>query len=38
MQDVIRILRYNVGTDKKSFVKFKEEFDAVIFNATIDKE
>lgn len=33
--DVIRMLRYNTGTDKKAFVKFKDMFDAVIFNATI---
>ncbi len=33
--DVIRMLRYNTGTDKKAFVAFKEAFDAVIFNATI---
>ena len=35
MDDVIRMLRYNTGTDKKAFVKFKNDFDAVIFNATI---
>ncbi len=33
--DVIRMLRYNTGNDKKAFVKFKDNFDAVIFNATI---
>lgn len=33
--DIIRMLRYNTGTDKKAFVAFKESFDAVIFNATI---
>ena len=33
--DVIRMLRYNTGTDKKAFVNFKNDFDAVIFNATI---
>lgn len=33
--DVIKMLRYNTGTDKKIFVAFKEKFDAVIFNATI---
>ena len=33
--DVIKMLRYNTGTDKKAFVKFKNDFDAVIFNATI---
>ena len=35
MSDNIKILRYNTGTDKKVFVEFKEQFDAVIFNATI---
>lgn len=35
MQEVIKLLRYNTGTDKKVFVKYKEKFDAVIFNATI---
>lgn len=35
MSENIRILRYNTGTDKKAFVEFKEQFDAVIFNATI---
>lgn len=37
MDDVIRMLRYNTGMDKKAFVKFKNDFDAVIviFNATI---
>ncbi|QAT50236.1 hypothetical protein EQM14_10930 [Caproiciproducens sp. NJN-50] len=35
MNSPLRILRYNTGTDKKAFVKFKNEFDAVIFNATI---
>lgn len=33
--DIIRMLRYNTGTDKKAFVAFKKSFDAVIFNATI---
>lgn len=33
--DIIKMLRYNTGTDKKAFVAFKESFDAVIFNATI---
>lgn len=33
--DVIRMLRYNTGTDKKAFIAFKGNFDAVIFNATI---
>lgn len=31
----IKLLRYNTGNDKKAFVKFKNSFDAVIFNATI---
>lgn len=31
----IKLLRYNTGNDKKAFVKFKNDFDAVIFNATI---
>lgn len=31
----IKLLRYNTGNDKKVFVKFKNNFDAVIFNATI---
>lgn len=31
----LKILRYNTGTDKSAFVKFKDNFDAVIFNATI---
>jgi len=35
MGEVLRILRYNTGTDKKAFVQFKQDFDAVIFNATI---
>lgn len=35
MQEVIKLLRYNTGTDKKVFVKYKDKFDAVIFNATI---
>lgn len=33
--DIIKMLRYNTGTDKKAFIKFKESFDSVIFNATI---
>ncbi len=33
--DIIRMLRYNTGTDKKAFIAFKNNFDAVIFNATI---
>lgn len=34
-QQNIKILRYNTGTDKKAFVRFKDFFDAAIFNATI---
>ena len=29
------MLRYNTGTDKKAFIKYRKEFDAVIFNSTI---
>lgn len=35
MSDLIKLLRYNTGTDKKAFLDFKDDFDAVIFNATI---
>lgn len=35
MNDVLRLLRYNTGNDKKSFIEFKEYFDAAIFNARI---
>ncbi|MEA5014306.1 MAG: hypothetical protein VB099_07075 [Candidatus Limiplasma sp.] len=35
MNDVLRLLRYNTGNDKKSFIEFKEHFDAAIFNARI---
>ena len=35
MNDTLRLLRYNTGTDKKAFVDFKAHFDAVIFNSTI---
>lgn len=35
MSENTRIIRYNTGTDKKAFVELKEQFDAVIFNATI---
>lgn len=35
MADVLKLLRYNTGNDKKAFVEFKDEFDAVIFNASI---
>jgi hypothetical protein len=31
----LKLLRYNTGNDKHAFMKFKNEFDAVIFNATI---
>ena len=34
-QQHLKILRYNMGTDKKAFVQFKDFFDAAIFNATI---
>jgi len=33
--DTLRIIRYNTGTDKKVFIHFKQDFDAVIFNSTI---
>jgi hypothetical protein len=35
MSDILRLLRYNTGNDKQAFIKFKNNFDAVIFNATI---
>jgi hypothetical protein len=35
MHEPLRLLRYNTGTDKQAFIRFKEYFDAVIFNATI---
>jgi hypothetical protein len=35
MTDIYKLLRYNTGTDKKLFVEFAENFDAVIMNATI---
>ena len=31
----LKLLRYNTGTDKQVFIKFKDEVSAVIFNATI---
>ena len=31
MKDVFKLLRYNTGNDKKAFVEFKDDFDAVIF-------
>ena len=35
MKGVLKLLRYNTGNDKKAFVDFKDDFDAVIFNASI---
>ena len=35
MSDNMKLLRYNTGTDKQVFVKFKNDVSAVIFNATI---
>ena len=35
MSEPLRLLRYNTGTDKKAFIEFKDEFNAVIFNSTI---
>ncbi len=35
MSDNLKLLRYNTGTDKKVLIKFKDNFSAVIFNATI---
>ena len=35
MNKVLKLLRYNTGNDKKAFVEFKNDFDAVIFNASI---
>ncbi|MDE5553407.1 MAG: hypothetical protein K2I67_02560 [Malacoplasma sp.] len=35
MTDIYKLIRYNTGTDKKLFVEFAENFDAVIMNATI---
>lgn len=35
MGEALKLLRYNTGNDKKAFIKFKNEFDAVVFNATI---
>lgn len=35
MNNNLRLLRYNTGTDKQVFVKFKDQVSAVIFNATI---
>ena len=33
--DNLKLLRYNTGTDKQVFIKFKDDVSAVIFNATI---
>jgi hypothetical protein len=33
--DILKLLRYNTGTDKKLFTEFSNNFDAVIMNATI---
>ncbi len=35
MSDNLKLLRYNTGTDKQVFIKFKNDVSAVIFNATI---
>jgi hypothetical protein len=35
MSDVLKLIRYNTGTDKKLFTEFASDFDAVIMNATI---
>lgn len=35
MKEVLKLLRYNTGTDKASFLKFNKSFDGVIFNASI---
>ena len=35
MDELLRLIRYNTGTDKKAFVEFKDKFDAVVFNASI---
>ncbi len=35
MMEKIKLLRYNTGNDKKVFLQFKDDFDAVIFNASI---
>lgn len=35
MAEIIKLLRYNTGNDKKVFLQFKDSFDAVIFNASI---
>lgn len=35
MDKPLRMLRYNTGTDKKAFIRYRNKFDAVVFNATI---
>ena len=35
MMEKIKLLRYNTGNDKKVFLQFKDDFDAVIFNASL---
>ena len=35
MSDNMKLLRYNTGTDKQVLIQFKNDFSAVIFNATI---
>ena len=35
MSEPLKILRYNTGNDKQAFIHFKDNFDAVIFNAAI---
>ncbi len=35
MSDNLKLLRYNTGTDKQVFIRFKDSVSAVIFNATI---
>lgn len=35
MADCLKLLRYNTGSDKKAFIDFRNDFDAVLFNASI---
>lgn len=35
MHRPLKMLRYNTGTDKKAFIRYRNRFDAVVFNATI---
>ncbi len=35
MDNNLKLLRYNTGTDKQVLIQFKNDFSAVIFNATI---